>query len=803
MGKVISVEDSVGTLGNGLSISVTAAGANLKFVAVTGADGFIGSHVVKILLGKGYMVRGTVKDLAHADFLKVLPKAAENLSLFKGELKENGCFDDVFQGCDCVFHLASPTLIEQGDMKSPEDDMIELARNGTLNVLQSCKKAGVKAVVITSSMCAATPTPNRPKVINESHWANAEVQREKGLYYSASKTLAERAAVEFLAEMSTESAFRMVRICPTFTVGPMMQPTVNSSMKRFAAICSGTQHTRIPNGSASLIDVRDTAAHHVAAYEKGLEGRFLSTTEAWPWTLIYLALKIHHPQMNCPVPLPLGTKLQPVREYSKTRMNVLGVKERSMMKVLGDAVKACEKKQLLKAGTPSFLNVGGSENTLLMKSGFPSFLNVAGFENYLRLYTSLPSYQEIAGYYDTGSGNGMFLKVDVQCVIQPNQPVIDQVQICYVIDVNTTPVVLQIPQGFLSAGQGSGEFKLDFNLPGKPSLDLTFQKSSGLVGQGTKIFVKGSINDKPISGKCYMTAVPISVFTGRYYTKDASEAVTLALGDGEKSITYSDGSLINTFNYDPIMRKFSYQVDEIENRLYMNVGAGNGIIIRCARFNKYNPSATGSSKVYFTNNNPTIAPGGSTDGADELARFAGYYPLNTAGSFVSISFTEPKYNVLVGVCIDGQNSTQYSSFSFHKDTLTFPSSPHAPIINFIPDSTVGAYAKIIKEDGSSGAMGLNSFSVTPFEAFGNRTLTGTNSSLSITASPGPSKICFKNKGVVVFDTTEYEYNPVEQLVQCDDHIVFFVYDAVRGVMCGVTSSEGTGTSLNVGCYAYP
>merc|ERR1719285_507979 len=127
------------------------------------------------------MVRGTVQDLdpAKVGFLKLLPQADENLSLFKGELLDKDCFDDVFRGCDCVFHLASPTLKHQREMKSPETDMIDQGVNGMRNVLQSCKIAGVKAVVITSSLCAATPKPDRPRMINESHWADPEVQMKK------------------------------------------------------------------------------------------------------------------------------------------------------------------------------------------------------------------------------------------------------------------------------------------------------------------------------------------------------------------------------------------------------------------------------------------------------------------------------------------------------------------------------------------------------------------------------------------------------------------------------------------------
>jgi len=759
MGKSISIDDSAGTLINGLEISVRAAGANGKFVAVTGADGFIGSHVVNILLSKGYMVRGTVQDLdpARVDFLKLLPKASENLSLFKGELLDEGCFDSVFQGCDCVFHLASPTLKHQREMKSPEDEMIDQGVRGMLNVLQSCKKACVKAVVITSSMCAASPKPDRPRIINESHWADHEVQMKKGAYHAASKTLAERAAVEFLAKMSTESAFRLVRICPAFTVGPMLQPTVNSSMERFAAMCCGGHHERIRNDSISMIDVRDTAAHHVAAYEKGLEGRFFSTTEAWPWTLIYKALEYYCPQMNWPAPLPRGTKLLPTREYSKTRMNVLGVKERSLMKVLGDAVKVLEVNQLVRA-----------------------------------------SILDVAGYYDLGSGNGKFLMVEVTCAIEPDL-VVNSVQLSYVIGSETEPSIVNLPSGLLSAGTGEGDYTLYLDDGSSPNLNLKFQTMSG----EQRIGVNGSINGTQISGNCYITAIPYYVFAGTYVTEDGSDTVTL-LGEGSNSITFSDGTKVDKFNYDPVKRKFSYPGNDFDHRLYINVAAGKGLIIRFVQFNKDHPEGTGSTTDYFTNPKPTIIPGGPALGADELAGFAGFYPLNHDGSsFVSImGVTEEKSPVQVGVCTDGKNSSQYSSFTFQNNTLTFPN-PEAPSITFTESMT---YTQVSVVPPSGQAFyGQNFFSVAPFEAFGNHTLTTkststSNATLSITQGDGQSKIVYTMDGTPIFDTSDYEYLSVEQAVLYDGFRLNFCYNPNTGVTCGVTKTEG---GFNSVLFAYP
>merc|ERR550534_187876 len=316
-----------------------------KRVAVTGADGFIGSHIVKLLLAKGYTVHGTVQDLSpeHVEFLKYLPNAAY-LTLFEGGLLNDGCYDDAFKGCDCVFHVASPSLSDMAQMQNPEKMMIAQARDGTLNVLRSCIKTGVKVVVLTSSMCAATPTPC-PPIISEAHWGNLKEKQGKCGWYGVSKLLAEKAAIDFHAKLPSESAFRLIRILPTFTVGPMLQPKVNSSMKRFAALCTGSLHKEIKNRSISFIDVRDTARHHIAAYEKGLEGRFFSLTEAWHWNTVYAALNCLNPAMELPKPLDPGTK-PTVRRYNTERRDMLGIEPRSVMQLLSDAVEESKTKKL-------------------------------------------------------------------------------------------------------------------------------------------------------------------------------------------------------------------------------------------------------------------------------------------------------------------------------------------------------------------------------------------------------------------------------------------------------------------------
>mmetsp|Transcript_8698 Transcript_8698/g.12684 ORF Transcript_8698/g.12684 Transcript_8698/m.12684 type:complete len:141 (+) Transcript_8698:141-563(+) len=86
-------------------------------VCVTGASGFIASHIVKQLLEKGYTVHGTVRDASNAAktaHLTGLPGASERLKLFSAGLLDQGAYKEAISGCCGVFHVASPLPPKQG-----------------------------------------------------------------------------------------------------------------------------------------------------------------------------------------------------------------------------------------------------------------------------------------------------------------------------------------------------------------------------------------------------------------------------------------------------------------------------------------------------------------------------------------------------------------------------------------------------------------------------------------------------------------------------------------------------------------
>ncbi|XP_051146350.1 phenylacetaldehyde reductase-like [Andrographis paniculata] len=234
-------------------------------VCVTGASGYIASWLVKLLLHRGYTVRATVRNLSDpqkVEHLLALEGAAERLKLFESDLLIQGSFDSVVHGCQAVFHTASPVALVASD---PQKELIDPAVKGTMNVLESCKKASLKRVIITSSMASVmfNYNPLGPDVVvDESWYSDTAFCRDKKEWYALSKTLAETAAREF----SEANGLDLITLHPGFVIGPLLQPTINLTSQSFADLISKGKEVW-PSGVYRYVDVRDTALAHILAFE--------------------------------------------------------------------------------------------------------------------------------------------------------------------------------------------------------------------------------------------------------------------------------------------------------------------------------------------------------------------------------------------------------------------------------------------------------------------------------------------------------------------------------------------------------
>ncbi|KAF5773226.1 putative cinnamyl-alcohol dehydrogenase [Helianthus annuus] len=235
-----------------------------KVVCVTGASGYIASWMVKLLLHRGYTVKATVRDLndpKKTNHLLALDGAKERLHLFQADLLKDGSFDDVVNGCDGVFHTASPFFIHTDN---PQEDLIDPAVKGTLNVLSSCSKVkSIKRVVLTSSVAAVlyNGSPLTPEVVVDESWFSDQgFCKETKLWYPLSKTLAEEAAWKYVKE----KAIDMVTINPAMVIGPLLQPTLNTSARAIFNLINASTYSNITVG---CVHVKDVANAHILAFE--------------------------------------------------------------------------------------------------------------------------------------------------------------------------------------------------------------------------------------------------------------------------------------------------------------------------------------------------------------------------------------------------------------------------------------------------------------------------------------------------------------------------------------------------------
>lgn len=123
-----------------------------KKILVTGADGFIGSHLTELLIEQGYDVRAFVyyNSFNSWGWLDSFPeKKIKRVEVFPGDIRDPYGVEAAMEGCDVVFHLAALISIPFSYL-SP-DSYVETNIKGTLNVLQSARKLAVKKIIITST----------------------------------------------------------------------------------------------------------------------------------------------------------------------------------------------------------------------------------------------------------------------------------------------------------------------------------------------------------------------------------------------------------------------------------------------------------------------------------------------------------------------------------------------------------------------------------------------------------------------------------------------------------------------------
>jgi dihydroflavonol-4-reductase len=231
-------------------------------VLVTGGSGFIGSWCAIRLLQQGYAVRTTVRSLARESAVRAAigkqVDAQERLSFHAAELTSDAGWSAAAAGCDYMLHVASPVVI--AEPKNP-DDVVIPARDGTRRAVRAALEAGVKRVVLTSSVAAATPRGGgRASLTDETVWTDLDDPEVSA--YSRSKTVAERAAWDLVR--SSDGATTLATVNPSVVLGPVLSPDYSPSVELIERLLSG-KVPGLPRLGFCLVDVRDVADLHIAA----------------------------------------------------------------------------------------------------------------------------------------------------------------------------------------------------------------------------------------------------------------------------------------------------------------------------------------------------------------------------------------------------------------------------------------------------------------------------------------------------------------------------------------------------------
>ncbi|MGA2182059.1 MAG: hopanoid-associated sugar epimerase [Bryobacteraceae bacterium] len=220
----------------------------MKPVLVTGATGFIGWHVARKLIERGHTVRALTRPGSH---VRELPVEAVS-----GDLRDRASLDAAVAGCGSVFHIAADYRLWA---KNPAE-LYQSNVDGTRNMLEAARAAGVERFVYTSTVgCVAMP-PDRPGT--EEMPVGPE---EMTGAYKKSKYAAEQVALEF-----ARAGFPVVIVNPTAPIGDHdVRPTPTGQI--IVDFLKGDMPAYVDTG-LNLVDVRDTAEGHLLAWERGRPG---------------------------------------------------------------------------------------------------------------------------------------------------------------------------------------------------------------------------------------------------------------------------------------------------------------------------------------------------------------------------------------------------------------------------------------------------------------------------------------------------------------------------------------------------
>lgn len=291
-------------------------------VVLTGITGFIAKRIALDLLEAGHSVRGSLRKLSRADEVRNAirprlsdPAALDRLEFVELDLGRDEGWTDAMEGAQALLHTASPF-----PLSSPKDenDLIRPAVEGTRRALRAAQAAGVARVVLTSSVAAISAKDKRG-AFTEEDWT--DVTHPEATAYTKSKTLAERAAWDFVKE---HPEMRLTAINPALVLGEPLDRHYGSSLSLIERILSGKDPMQ-PDFGFGIVDVADISAMHVAALgrDESVGHRFIGANGTMTMPRIAQHLAARHPDRG------IATRIAP-----KPLLRVMGLFDPSVRMIL-------------------------------------------------------------------------------------------------------------------------------------------------------------------------------------------------------------------------------------------------------------------------------------------------------------------------------------------------------------------------------------------------------------------------------------------------------------------------------------
>ena len=326
-----------------------------KPILVTAASSYIGSHVVALLLSRNHHVRGTARDPSSSKLapLHKLPNA-QNLTLVQADLLRPETFPQLLSGCSALIHVATPLYYPAdgeplfSTLEEANEKQVKPAVEGTRELLLAAAHAGVRKVVLTSSVAAMSNSPSPRDVMDEKAWSDEAFIRSDQLQnplgsYRLAKTLQERLAWE----MAETLGLKLVTINPVFVCGPSMLGSLNASLEIFLTLAQGKgasptrcKEATIPNASIWIADVREVAMAHVLAVEKDVGGRFFLCGHAVHCQDVMRVLRENQAFRKLPE-LPVDdSPLKGKGRFDNSKVRELGVAEIAWEDTVRESAKA-------------------------------------------------------------------------------------------------------------------------------------------------------------------------------------------------------------------------------------------------------------------------------------------------------------------------------------------------------------------------------------------------------------------------------------------------------------------------------